>query len=156
VVHELPSSQGVPFVTGVDPQAPVAGLQLSAVQALPSLHTTAVPPHVPFVHWSPVVQRLASLQAVPFATGVLRHPPVAGLQLSAVQALPSLHTTAVPPHVPFVHWSPVVQRLASSHGVPFATGELRHPPVAGLQLSAVQAFPSLHTTAVPPHVPFVH
>jgi hypothetical protein len=99
---------------------------------------------------------LPSLQAVPFATGELRHPPVAGLQLSAVQAFPSLHTTAVPPHVPFVHWSPVVQRLLSLQVVPLATGVDPQAPVAGLQLSVVQAFPSLHTTAVPPHVPLVH
>jgi hypothetical protein len=144
------------LATGADPHGPVARLQLSVVQALPSLHTTGVPPHTPFVHWSAVVQRFPSSQAIPLANGVLTQPPVAGSQKSSVQALPSLQASAVPPHVPLVHWSPVVQRLPSVHGVPFATGVLPHSPVTGLQLSVVQGLPSLQTMPLPVHVPLRH
>jgi hypothetical protein len=98
VVQALPSLQAVPFETGVVVH-PNAGLQLSFVQTLLSLQTTAVPPQVPFVHWSLVVHRLPSLQGDPFVTGVAEQP-VAGLQLSVVQALLSLQTRPVPAHVP--------------------------------------------------------
>jgi hypothetical protein len=43
-----------------------------------------------------VVQASASLHNVPLATGVNTHAPVVALQVSLVQALLSLHTTAVP------------------------------------------------------------
>jgi hypothetical protein len=61
-----------------------------------------VPPQVPFVHWSLVVQKLPSLHTVPLATGVAVQP-VAGLQLSDVQTLLSLQTIAVPEQTPAVH-----------------------------------------------------
>jgi hypothetical protein len=41
---------------------PLGGLQLSLVHGLLSLHTSAVPVHCPFVHASPVVQALLSVQ----------------------------------------------------------------------------------------------
>jgi hypothetical protein len=101
-----------------------------------------------------VVQALPSLHAVPFATFVATQP-VAGLQLSDVQTLLSLQTTSVPPQTPAVHWSPVVQKLPSLHTVPFETG-VAVQPVAGLQLSDVQTFPSLQTIAVPVQTPAAH
>jgi hypothetical protein len=41
-----------------------------------------------------------------------------------------------------------LQTLLSRHGVPFSTAVVAHP-VAGLQLSVVQTFPSLQTSGVP-------
>jgi hypothetical protein len=91
VVQTFPSSQA--FVLFVNTQ-PVAGLQLSVVHRLLSLHTTAEPPlHAPAEHVSPVVHALPSSQA--FALFV-KTQPVAGLQLSVVHGLLSLHTTALP------------------------------------------------------------
>jgi hypothetical protein len=156
VVQEFPSLHAVPSGAGTLPQVPVAGLQLSVVQTSPSSHTTAVPVQVPPTHWSAVVQRLPSLHAVPFATGMLPQAPVPGLQASVVQALPSSHATAVPVQLPLVHWSAVVQRFPSLHAVPFAAGTLVQVPVPGLQLSVVQGSASSQTTGVPAQVPATH
>jgi hypothetical protein len=153
VVQALPSLHAVPFATFVATQ-PVAGLQLSAVQGLLSLHTTAVPAHTPAVHWSPAVHALPSVQPVPFGTGVVTQP-VAGLQPSVVHWFPSLQTIAVPAQTPALHWSPEVQAVPSLQTVPFGTLVMVHP-VAGLQLSVVHALPSLQTTAVPVQTPLRH
>jgi hypothetical protein len=70
---------------------------------LASSHTTGAPVQAPPTHWSALVQRFPSLHAVPFATGTPPQAPVAGLQASVVQALPSSQTTAVPAQVPLAH-----------------------------------------------------
>ena len=68
----------------------MAGSQLSVVHALLSLHTVAAPErHVPNAHTSPVVHALPSSQAFVL---LAKTQPVAGLQLSVVQPLPSSHT----------------------------------------------------------------
>lgn len=92
VVQALPSLQ-LPDV-GANTQ-PDAGLQESAVQTLLSLHTSVpAPTHTPLEQKSPVVQALPSLQLP--EVGVLVQP-VAALQESTVQTLPSLQLGAGPP-----------------------------------------------------------
>ena len=147
VVQALPSSQAIVLLANTQP---VAGLQLSFVQMLLSLQTTAVAPvHVPAPQTSPAVQAFPSLQAIVlFACA----QPVAGLQLSLVQTLLSLQFVAAPPtQAPAEHVSPVVHAFPSlQEAVLFAKTQ----PVAGLQLSLVQTLPSLQTTGVAPvHVP---
>ena len=64
-MHGLPSElQAVP--SAVTLQAPVVGLQAPGWQSSAG-QTTAVPAHTPPVQLSPVVQKLPSLQLVPFA-----------------------------------------------------------------------------------------
>jgi hypothetical protein len=116
--------QGCPQVDapGVLLQTPVAASQVSVVQTLLSLQFLAVPLHMPAAQASFSVQALLSLHTIPPPVmGVNLHAPVVVLQLSVVQGLLSLHTTVVPPQIPFVHLSLVVQRLLSLHTVPFAT-----------------------------------
>jgi hypothetical protein len=48
------------------------------------VHTTAVPPHTPFVQTSLVVQPLPSLQSVPFAAVGFEQVPVDGLHVPAL------------------------------------------------------------------------
>ena len=74
---------------------PVAGLQLSVVHTLLSLHIVAAPEtHTPPPQTSPVVQALPSLHALELLAKT--QAPVAGLQLSVVHTLLSLQTTAPP------------------------------------------------------------
>src|SRR5262249_40518477 len=100
-------------------QLPV-GSHVSVVQASPSSQLTALPPHWPAVHTSAVVQALASLHGVPSVTAVCAQP-VAGSQLSVVQALPSSQLTALPTHWSARQTSPVVQALWSLQAVPSGT-----------------------------------
>jgi len=139
----LPSLQGAVLLVKTHP---VAGLQVSVVHTLLSLQMMPVPAHTPAVHTSPLVQALPSLQTVPLATFVNTHP-VAGAQVSAVQALLSLHTSAVPPHTPLVHTSPVVQALPSLQAVPLATGVNTQALVVRLQMSLVHTLPSLQSAS---------
>jgi hypothetical protein len=91
---------------------------------------------------------LVSAHDVPFVTDAALHP-VAGLQESVVHGFPSLQMSgAESVHVPFWQVSVPSQRLASAHWVPLVTFGLAHP-VVGLQLSAVQAFPSTQLRGVP-------
>jgi hypothetical protein len=95
---------------------------------------------------------------VPLATHApsIAHPdaivdaqPTDGTQLSLVHARPSSHETAEPVHVAAtVHTSPEVQTLPSSHAVPEPTGATAQLPA--VQLSVVQALPSLHAPHAPP------
>ena len=92
VVQALPSSQAAVLFVKTQPDA---GLQESVVHTLLSLQTTAEPgTHVPPPQVSPVVQALPSSQT---AVLFVKTQPVAGLQLSVVQMLLSLQTTAAPP-----------------------------------------------------------
>jgi hypothetical protein len=54
-------------------------LQLSAVQASPSLQVYAVPSQVPAVHWSLLVHALPSLHAVPLVFALQAVWLVAGM-----------------------------------------------------------------------------
>src|SRR2546428_10823874 len=105
---------------------PVAGSHESSVQTFASLQLGAGPPtHTPPAQVSAVVQALPSVQGAVFDVFT---QPVAGLQASSVQTLPSLQLSAAPP--------------------------TQTPPA---QVSAVvQAFPSLHAARAggpPPHTP---
>src|SRR5436190_474296 len=125
---------------------PVAGLQESSVQPLPSLQFGATPPtHDPPAHVSLVVQALPSSQdTVLFAWT----QPVAGLQESSVQTLPSFQFGATPPtHLPPAHVSFVV------HASPSWYADLLFvwtQPVAGLHESSVHPLPSSQFGATPP------
>jgi hypothetical protein len=150
VVQAFPSSQGAVLLVCVQP---VAGLQASSVQTLPSSQLGAAPPtHNPPEHVSPVVQALPSLQGAVLLACV---QPVAGLQASSVQTSPSSQLGAVPPtHTPPEHVSPVVQALPSSQG---AVLLVCVQPVAGLQASSVQTLPSSQFVGAPlTHTPPEH
>jgi hypothetical protein len=149
VVHAFPSSHA--FVLFVWTQ-PVAGSQLSVVQALLSSHTRGAPGwHVPPEQMSSTVQAFPSEQA---AVLFVETQPVAESQLSVVQGLLSLQFNAVPDrHEPNAHWSPVVHAFPSSHAFVLF---VKTQPVAGSQLSVVQALLSLHTKGVPTHAPPEH
>ena len=141
VVHALPSSQA--FVLLVNTH-PVAGLHVSVVQPLPSLQTKGVPDwQAPPPHVSPDVQAFPLSQAIVL---FVKTQPVAGLQLSVVQGLLSLHTIATPPHTPPPQVSTEVQALPSSHAKVLL---VKTHPVAESQLSVVQALVSSQTTATP-------
>jgi hypothetical protein len=91
----LVSAHEVPFKRGVFWQ-PKLGSQLSDVHTFESLQLSGVPAvHVLLWQVSAPLQTLPSLHAVPFATPANAHP-VAGLQVSVVQGLLSLQTSAVP------------------------------------------------------------
>jgi hypothetical protein len=67
--------------------------------------------------------------------------------VSFVQTFPSLHVGAGPPtHEPPEHVSLVVHAFPSLHDVVLF---VYTQPDAGLQLSSVQTFPSLHVGGVP-------
>src|SRR5438034_211285 len=174
VVHTFPSSQlgagppthvpplHVSFVVQASPSLhrkgvvewtqPVAGLHLAVVQPVPSSRLGGVPrAHVSPLHVSFVVQASPSLHG---AVLFVWTQPVAGLQLSVVHTFPSSQLGAGPPtHVPPLHVSFVVQASPSLHG---AVLFVWTQPVAGLQLSVVQALPSSQLGAGPPtQVPVV-
>jgi hypothetical protein len=160
LVHGLPSAQSAFTTQGWHVGIcvfwqPLTGVQVSVVQALPSLQSRAVPAlQTPFWQVSVPLQTLESAQEVPFSTGVLAHPKT-GSQVSVVQELPSLQSRTVPAlQTPFWQVSVPLQTLVSSHGVPFDTGVFVQP-VDGLQLSVVQMLLSLQLSAVPGvQVPF--
>src|SRR5205823_14162967 len=116
----------------------VDGLQVSSVQGLPSSQLGAAPPtHRPPLQASLVVQALPSLQG-----GVLLpwRQPVVGSQLSSVQRLLSLQLSAGPPaQLPWLQVSLVVQALPLVQG---AVLFVWTQPVAGLQVSSVEALAS--------------
>jgi hypothetical protein len=124
---------------------PVAGLQESSVQALPSLQTSAGPPtQAPPLHASGVVHAFPSLQDAVLFTWT---QPVPGLQESSVQPLLSLQLGAGPPtQAPPAHVSPVVHALPSLQG---AVLLVKTHPVVVLQLSFVHTLLSLQTRAGP-------
>src|SRR6266481_1479572 len=98
------------FATGSCTQ-PVASLQESVVQALPSLQFGGGPPtQLPPLQVSLVVQALLSLHGLVLL--VWTHP-VAGLHVSVVQTLLSLQFGAGPPtQLPPLQVSLVVQALS--------------------------------------------
>ena len=141
-MHTLPSSQAFVLLANTHP---VAGLHVSSVQGLLSLHTVAVPGwQLPPPHVSPVVQASPSLQA---AVLLVNTHPVAGVHESLVQGLLSLQTVPAPGwQLPPPQASPVVQGLPSSQALVLLANT---HPVAGLQESSVQPLLSLHTIPDP-------
>ena len=112
-------------------------MQEAVVHTFPSSgQVTGVPVQVPFEQLSFSVHALLSLQ-VPEFFGVCTHP-VAGLQLSSVQALLSSQLSGVVPglQVPFSQTSPVVHAFPSLQAVEF--GVKTQSPVIGSQESVVQ------------------
>src|SRR2546428_395262 len=92
VVHALPVLHGAVLLVWAQP---VAGLQVSVVQRLWSSQLGAAPPsQLPPAQVSLVVQAFPSLQEAVLLVWV---QPVAGLQVSLVQTLPSSQLGAAPP-----------------------------------------------------------
>jgi len=105
---------------------PLAGLQESVVQTLPSLQLGAAPPtQVPPEQVSAVVQELPSSQ---LAVLFVFTQPVRLLQESVVQTLPSLQLGAGPPtQMPAEQVSAVVQALPSLHEPEVRATQLPEP-----------------------------
>jgi len=145
VVQALPSSHGAVLLACRQPRA---RSQESVVHTFPSLQLGGDPPtQLPFpsqVSW--VVQALPSSHG---AVLFVRTQPLAGLQESVVQTFPSLQLGGGPPRqcpAPS-QVSPVVHALPSLQGaVLFVCTQ----PLAGLQESVVQTFPSLQLGGGPP------
>jgi hypothetical protein len=117
----------------------------SFVHTLPSLQTTAVPPHAPPEQVSFVVQALPSLHKTLLFT---KTHPNAGSQVLSVQTFPSLHTGGGPPtHAPPEQASFVVQALLSLQAATLFTCT---QPDSRLQESSVQTLPSLQLGGGPP------
>jgi hypothetical protein len=124
---------------------PVAGLHESVVQMLLSLQLRATPGwQTPAEQASPMVQALPSLHD---AAMLVWAQPVPGSQLSLVQTLLSSQLSAGPlTQTPPEHVSLVVQTVPSLHGAVLLAFT---QPVAGLQESSVQVFPSLQLRGTP-------
>ena len=137
--HSSPSSHDTPSRFAV--WQPDAGSHESAVQALPSSHTTGWPWHVPAPQASCCVQALPSSQTTPVSSvGSDTHSPVRSSQRSAVQPLPSSHETEGPgTQAPSLHAPLPVQSRPSSHVCP--PGSNWHD---GEQQSPDSALPSSH------------
>src|SRR5437867_2028532 len=141
-----PSQTPSPSASWLTCSQPLAGLQESSVQGLPSSQFGGGPTvQLPAAQASFVVQAVPSLQgAVLFACT----QPLAGLQESSVQTLPSSQFGGGPPaQLPVAQASFVVQALPSLQGaVLFAWTQ----PLAGLQESFVQTLPSSQFGGGPP------
>ncbi len=112
VVQNWPSSQAAPFNGIGSFTHPLAGLQLSAVQKLPSLQLRAGPAvQLPARQLSAVVQAFPSLQAVPSSTGIGSQVSVSSLQVPTVHWLSAAEQSVAtpPPHAPALQVSAVVQ-----------------------------------------------
>jgi hypothetical protein len=111
VVQGLPSSQGSELAECTQFPLP---LQESVVHGLSSLQSGPTPGwQTPPPQTSPTVQALPSSQA---SVLLVNTQPVAGLHVSVVHTLLSLHTVAVPGRqLPPEQTSPVVQAFPSLH-----------------------------------------
>ena len=91
-VHAFPSLHAAPLAALGFVHTPVVVLQVPATWHWSSAEqiTGLAPVHAPAWQVSDCVQAFPSSQAVPLAS-VVWTQPVAGLQLSAVQGLPSSH-----------------------------------------------------------------
>ena len=148
-LHFWPSSQM--FVLSVVVQ-PNWRSHTSFVHGLPSSQVIALTgTQNPWLHWSPLVQALPSLQE-PLAGAWMQ--PLKVSQLSSVQTLPSSQPLPVPPvQPPFMHRSPPVQGLPSLQVAPLAKCT---QPLALSQLSSVHGLASLQSTVTPLHSPSAH
>jgi uncharacterized membrane protein len=145
-VQSLPSSQAL--FCGAWTQALAVVLQLSAVQSIPSLQLGGVP------DWQPVaLQVSAPLQKLPSSQalfwGVWTQALAVVLQLSAVQAIPSSQLGGMPGRHPRVglQVSAPLQKLLSLQALFW--GVWTQALAVVLQLSAVQSIPSLQLGGVP-------
>ena len=150
-VQALPSAQGPP--SRLAWAQPLAGLQVSVVQGLPSSQPKVpVTAHVPLAQPSPVVQRLPSVQVTTFGKCV---QPLESLQPSSVHKLPSSQLGTLPRQVWWVHKSETLHFCPSSQGIPSASACLQPPTVA--QLSLLHTLPSSQSTVLPgAHLPLLH
>jgi len=141
-VQELPSSHAA--VLGVKVQ-PVALLQASSVQGLPSEQGSALPGvQAPAVQISPNVQTLPSEQ---LAVVSLWTQPLTGSQVSAVHGFRSSQLATEPgTHAPPLQMSPTVQPLLSLQPSLFSRNV---QPAARSQESVVQGLPSLQGSDAP-------
>jgi hypothetical protein len=106
---------------------------------------------VPARHASLAVQALPSLHGAPSLCGWLRQASFVSLQTPTVQSSPEeLQSRGAPAHAPAWHASLTVQNAPSSHGVPFARGELEQRPVAGSQVPPSRHWSAEHWTLSPP------
>ena len=148
-VHALLSEHGALLFVFTQP---LVGSQASSVHRLPSLQLSSEPGwHAPVAQTSPLVQALLSLHGTVLFT--CEQPPAA-LHASVVHRLPSSQASAGPgTHTPLAHASLLVQSFASVQGkVLFVNVH----PLAGLQTSFVQGFPSLQVTTAPAlHAPLL-
>jgi len=139
-VHELPSSQPVPFAAVGLEHMPVDGLHVPATwHWSDAVHVTGLPPvQTPAWQVSVCVHELPSLQPVPFAAVGLEHMPVDGLQVPATwHWSDAVHVIGLPPvQTPAWQVSACVHELPSLQPVPFAAVGLEHMPVDGLQVPA--------------------
>lgn len=155
-LQSMASRQVEPLGKGGNEQAPLAGLHVFAVQALPSSQTTGTPAaeHTPIVHTSAPSQRSVSAQDVPFCTFSCKHPQPAS-HLAVVHRFPSSGQVSGVPgrvHRPAKHLSVPLHKFPSAQLDPSAAFPGTQMPVSGTQVFAVQALPSLsdaHTTAAP-------
>ena len=144
-VHKFPSLHGKLLKSWVQP--PLTE-QASVVHGLPSSHvTTTEPLHTPPKHTS------LELHAFPSSQDTVLNvfaQPVDGAQVSVVQRLLSLQSTAAPGvHLPAAHAS---APLTPVHKFPSLQGNVlkscvQPPPT--VHVSVVQALPSSHVTAAP-------
>src|SRR5204862_295728 len=154
-VHALASLQLVPLGLAGLLQAPMAGLQVTAVwHWSAAVHTTGLAPtQAPAWHVSVCVHALASLQLVPLGLAGLLQAPDAGLQTPAVwHWLAAVHTTGfAPTQAPAWQASLCVHALASLQLVPLGLAGLLQAPDAGSQVPAVWHWSAaVHTTGFAP------
>src|SRR5437870_8148349 len=102
----------------------------------PTSVQASFPPHTPPVHSSVLVHALPSSQAVPLAL-------LAKLQVPSPLQVPAwwhwsgaAQVKAVPPQVPAVQTSFLVQAVPSSHAVPSAAAGFEHMPLVGSHVPA--------------------
>ena len=140
-VQALPSEQ-VLVLSLTAAQVPVAGLQASSVQGLVSSQALGLlPTQVPAAQVSVWVQELPSEQVLVLSL-VAAQAPVAGLQASSVQAFKSSQTLGLLPwQMPAAQVSVWVQELPSEQ-VLVSSLTAPQAPVAGSQVSSVQALVS--------------
>lgn len=147
-VQSLRSSQ-----TGATPATQTPALQISSpLQTLPSEHEDpsgswvfwqAPLTHASLVHGFVSSQSPFTLHGLQPGIGVKMHP-LAGPQLSVVQASPSSQVSGVPRvHVPAWHVSSPLQTSASAHDVPSGTVVFWQTPPT--QASPVHGFPSMQS-----------
>ena len=117
--------------------------------------TVGAPLQTPFEHMSPVVHRLVSLQAVPFAFAGFEQPLAVHVPGSWHWSVAGQLTAPVQP--PFTHWSPVVQVSPSLHVVPFVLIGFEQLPLCGSHVPCVWHWSGVgHVTGLPPvQTPFL-
>jgi hypothetical protein len=124
---------------------------MHAVTAMP-------PPQVPLKHVVLVRHALPELQGAPLFPGALTHAMETSLHWFTSQGFAGAgHAMGVPAHVPFKHWSLVVQYLPSLHAPELFVGDFTQP-IVGSHLPTLQVSSRAEQlTAVPPvHAPARH